>query len=85
MLGQSSFDLGIAAPIPTAVTVANKFGTAQKDDVVDLHDCGIIYYPRHPYIMCIMTRGESLAQQEALIAEISRILYTEVDRRFEGS
>lgn len=62
-LSRTTFDKGIVASIPSDITVAHKFGEATKyapDGSVEsriLHDCGIVYDPGNPYIICIMTEG----------------------------
>jgi hypothetical protein len=44
-----------------------------------LHDCGIVYYPHKPYLLCVMTRGKSSDDNSKMIAEISKLVYREVD------
>ena len=83
-LAAADYDRGIAQPIPSTIVVANKFGLANEGDQKQLHDCGIVYYPRHPYIACVMTKGSSITELEESIAAISKIIYTEVDRRYGG-
>lgn len=47
-----------ALPSPQGVVVAHKFGEAGTENIErQLHDCGIVYLPDHPYLACIMTRG----------------------------
>lgn len=84
-MADSSFDQGISAPIPSTITVANKFGYTALDETKQLHDCGIVYYPDHPYILCVMTQG---ADQKTLITTIARIsqqVYLEISQRFGSS
>lgn len=49
--------------------------------VVELHDCGIIYYPNNPYVLCVMTRGDSMEELKKIISTISLMTYKEVDSR----
>jgi len=79
---ESTYDTGLAKPIPESIAVANKFGLLNTAELKQLHDCGIIYYPDHPYSMCIMTSGASLEVLEQTISGISDIVYQEVNRRF---
>lgn len=58
ILASSSFDFGIQGGVPVGVEVANKFGERTLEDQRQLHDCGIIYSPDKPYLLCIMTRAE---------------------------
>jgi hypothetical protein len=46
-----------------------------------LHDCGIIYYPGNPYLLCVMTRGTDWSALEKTIQTISAMTYKEVDSR----
>jgi hypothetical protein len=58
-LAESDYQTGLRAGVPKGVKVANKFGerSFKGGGVKQLHDCGIVYYPSNPYLICIMTRG----------------------------
>lgn len=78
-LTEVEFRDGIVAGVPAGVTVAHKFGErGVSDDVMQLHDCGIVYSPGHPYLLCVMTRGRSVEQLSGVIAELSRATYVSV-------
>lgn len=79
MLAQSNFKAGLAAGLPQGVKVAHKFGVWEEDDGKLLHDCGIVYHPATPYLVCIMTRGSDLMGNAQVIAEISETIYKEVE------
>lgn len=80
-LGNSRFDKGIVAGVPTGIRVAHKFGEAQRlnhetnEARVILNDCGIVYRKDAPYILCVMTEGDSFERQENIIKSISEIVY----------
>lgn len=81
ILSKSKYKDGIVAGVPSGVTVAHKFGERVVDDTYQLHDCGIVYYPNNPYILCIMTKGDNFIRQQGIIQELSRYIYTEVDTK----
>lgn len=78
ILSQSDFKIGIVAGVPDGITVAHKFGerTIGGPGGKQLHDCGIVYSPNGPYLVCIMTRGNDYNALSAAIAEISKTVYT---------
>lgn len=78
-LTQSAFKNGLRNGVPEEVPVAHKFGEREINGTLQLHDCGIVYYPKHPYLLCIMTRGNNLSDLEKVISSISKFVYTEVD------
>ncbi len=78
MLVKSTFDPGLDAGIPKGIPIADKFGERELPNQSQLHDCGIVYYPDHPYLICVMTRGSNLTFLENTIAQIARISYQEV-------
>jgi beta-lactamase class A len=81
-LGESDFKEGLEAGIPARIRVAHKYGARLfSDDTKQLHDCGIVYFPKNPYILCIMTRGNDWDHLSALIGKISKIVYDEVESR----
>jgi beta-lactamase class A len=76
---KSSFDKGLRAGVPENIIVAHKFGERGTSVSEQLHDCGIIYYPNHPYLLCVMTSGHSLYELEQAISQISAFTYKKVD------
>ena len=80
ILSRTQFSNGIVAGVPKAITVSHKFGERQlPDGVMQLHDCGIVYHPRNPYLLCIMTRGTDINVLAKTIAQISSITYTGIE------
>lgn len=81
IMSKSEFRSGLVAGVPANITVSHKFG--EKSDAnngtVQLHDCGIIYYPQHPYLLCVMSQGPNFEVLDDVIAEISRISFETVD------
>lgn len=85
LLTQVDFDFGLKADIP--VPVAHKFGERSvynQDPVTgaltlssrELHDCGIVYFPKNPYLLCIMTKGQDFSKMSKIIGDISNMTYT---------
>ena len=81
ILSLSEFKAGLVAGAPPDIVVSHKFGEHSDDDAgtVQLHDCGIVYYPQHPYLLCIMSKGQNFESLAEVISGISRITYTGVD------
>lgn len=83
LLTQSRSPQGMRDGVPAEVPVAHKFGVRERPDSMQLHDCGIVYHPENHYLLCIMTRGEDVTKLSPLIADISRMVYEEVNARVE--
>lgn len=84
ILSKTDFKGGLVAGVPNGITVAHKFGESgvlQGDR--QLHDCGIVYYPQHPYLLCIMSSGDKIEDLEKVIADVSRFVFEEVSREYE--
>ena len=83
MMTKSDFKLGLRAGVPAGVVVANKFGERIATEVGGLHqvhECGVVYHPTDPYLLCVMTRGESEVPLAYVISDISRVVYQNVTR-----
>lgn len=78
ILSESSFDKGLVAGLPQGIAVAHKFGERSNGKNMQLHDCGIIYSPKQPYLLCVMTRGKDYDQLASVIAKISKQTYEDV-------
>lgn len=84
LMRASVFKVGLVQGVPAGVPVAHKFGEMGRDGVIQLHDCGIVYYPGNPYVLCVMTRGNSYPALETVLQDVSRMVYAEVDSRRVG-
>ncbi len=82
ILTKADFVGGIRQGIPDGVSVAEKFGERLLDNgEKQLHSCGIIYYPKNPYLLCVMTRGNNFNELKKVIDEISKKVYQEFNSR----
>lgn len=84
LLAKAEFREGLVAGVPGNITVSHKFGERIIEETGEkqLHDCGIIYYPNHPYLLCIMNRGQDYGQMQTFIKLISELAYSEVEKQF---
>ncbi len=84
ILGKVAFTKGVVAGLPDNIVVAHKFGERElENSIKQLHDCGIIYYPKHPYLLCVMTRGTNYENQSLVISNVSRKIYEDIDNRYQ--
>lgn len=86
LLTRTTYDRGLRAGVPEEIKIAKKFGergytSIIGNDLVQLHDCGIIYHPLKPYILCVMTQGKSISHLETIITDISSMVFETVDSR----
>ncbi len=92
ILSKSEFHDGLEKGVPAGTVVAHKFGEKKYVDGatnqilgIQLHDCGIIYHPVKPYLLSIMTRGDKFEDMSKVIAEISKMVYDEVENQVKNS
>lgn len=77
LLSETTFP-GIKSGVPKGVDVAEKFGHFEMPGEAgkeQLHSCGIVYQEDHPYLLCVMTRGNNLKAQERVITSLSSAVY----------
>lgn len=70
-MAESNSPPRLKAGVPNDVTIAHKYGTSGG---VSESDCGIIYLPKRPYLVCIMV-GADVEQANAIIQTASRKVY----------
>ena len=73
-LAQTRF-AGIKDGVPADIQVADKIGESSNTYA----DCGIVYYPNYPYILCLMV-GDINPSSLGLFKQVSRLTYLQVDR-----
>lgn len=79
LLSRTKFFDGLVAGVPFGTKVAHKFGERKNNNLEtankQMHECGIIYFPKHPYLLCVMTRGDDFEKMADFIADVSRLTY----------
>lgn len=89
LLSKTTFIGGLSGGLPEDITIAHKYGEYvvgknEQISYLELHDCGIVYYPDHPYIICVMTKGKNNQDLHDSIKNISSLVYHEVDRKYKN-
>jgi beta-lactamase class A len=90
LLADAQYKDGIVAGVPGGTEVAHKFGvrsipaTATTSAASELHDCGIVYYPTHPYLLCIMTQGSNFASLQGDLQQLSKTAYQAINAYYAG-
>ena len=82
MMSNSSFTQGISAGVPDNIKVVQKFGERTLDEqqrIYQLHNCGIVYAPERPYMLCVMTQGDNYDELADFIKKVSSRVYTTVE------
>jgi beta-lactamase class A len=75
LLTLSTFERGIKRGIDPNVVVAHKFGERIIGNKAQLHEFGIVFYNHEPYLIGVMTMGNSLEQLSTIVGDISKIAY----------
>lgn len=77
LLAQTDYNRGLTSKLPPNVIVAHKFGERlyEKTGERQIHECGIVYLPKKPYLICVMSRGQDINQLESTIQQVSLITY----------
>lgn len=90
LLARAHYAGGIVAGVPAGMPIAHKFGLRSipaapgNTGTAEFHDCGIVYYPNHPYLLCVMTRGSDFVSLQQVIQDISRTTYQQLDKFFSA-
>ncbi|GAC1413663.1 MAG: hypothetical protein NVSMB66_6040 [Candidatus Doudnabacteria bacterium] len=89
LLTQTS-DRGIAEGLPNDITVAHKYRVRElvknnKPEGTEYHDCGIVYFPSHPYILCISMNSKDGSAVIAAIKLINSTVYQYVADTYKSN
>ncbi len=91
LLSQTDFQNGIRQGVPSTMAVSQKFGEFSlalptgEIEKRELHNCGIIYYPSHPYMLCVMTKGQDFTKLESVIETISKMVFSHVQDYYSNN
>lgn len=87
LLSKTDFIQGIVHGVPAGTIVSHKFGettlASMGKTFHQLHDCGIVYYPEHPYLLCVMTEStQDFPVLEKVIQDISATAWVDVAKLY---
>lgn len=74
LLTNSTFKSGIVKGLPDSLKVAHKFGEFNHGSFKELHEAGIIYLDHAPYLITIMTEGDTIGPMPDFLANVSSII-----------
>lgn len=86
-LTKSSLKHGMVSGIPLNIDIASKFGErtvkivehGKEKELEQMHEFGIIYHPRRPFLIGIMVRGDDANSLTKIIHDVTKLVYEEVD------
>jgi len=92
LLSRVKFKDGLIAGVPKDIVVSHKYGIREIETNTNngvsevnifnayfqLHDCGIVYEPSRPYLLCIMTKGNNINDLSNTIKKIADLIYNKV-------
>ncbi len=84
MLSQVEYKNALVAGVPKNISVAHKFGERRYSNTneTQFHDCGIVYLPQKPYLLCIMTKTNQRPDQAInVIKTISQTVYKKISNQ----
>ncbi len=77
LLTKSTYNEGLLKNMKTGFPVAHKFGERVVNNLHELHEVGIFYVDRKPYMLGVMTTGSDLNELSSILSHISDIAYEE--------
>lgn len=77
-LSETDFKDGLVKGIGENIIISHKYGQISDKKLMQLHDCGIVYYPGNHFILCVMVKGYDIAKMASVIQDISKVVYDEV-------
>ncbi|MFY8190684.1 MAG: serine hydrolase [Bacteroidia bacterium] len=87
LLTQATYNKGIRAGIPAHIKVAHKYGKRDETLIggklhnLQLHHFGLVFHPKKPFILGIMTRGADVETKTKIIKELTEITYKEIENQ----
>jgi len=73
LMADTVYDSQIRMGLPPGIKVAHKVGFNAGSG--EFHDCGIVYFPAAPYILCVMSKDNTRDEADRVIRELSRQIY----------
>lgn len=73
LMQETDFNSQLPAGIPKSIPISHKVGMFKEGGYY--HDCGIVYFPEKPYILCVMSINSTQEEADYVISSISKEVY----------
>ncbi len=90
ILSKAQYSGGIRAAIPASIPMAHKYGfnfvqSKNNSDKVTyyLHHISIVYHPKKPFLLTIMTEGNSLLLLDTIIQNVAQIVIKNLNSQIQ--
>ena len=80
LLEQCDFNEGFKKGIPSTMHIAHKFGEMGDANTRQLHESGIFYFDKKPYLLTVLTKGYDVKRIPNVLATISKIVYDSMSK-----
>jgi beta-lactamase class A len=81
ILLNTDFNSQLPAGLPSDIQISHKVGMGITKGYY--HDCGIVYVPNDPYLICVMGQNTTQEKADLMISTLSRITYNYVTKNFK--
>jgi len=87
LLSETTPGLGIDTGLEKDIVVAHKYRTRtfveKGKELVEIHDCGIVYFPKHPYLLCMFSIGENQDIIDNMFKEVGQLTYQDMKNNYK--
>ena len=88
LLSETNPANGIGLGLQNDLTLAHRYRIRSFTDngqtLLENHACGIIYYPQHPYIVCLMSVAKDKANIDNLFHDINLAAYNYTNELYQS-
>lgn len=76
-------EIGVGAYIPKELLFVHRYGgrklVENEKTLYQVYDCGVTYYPEHPYLLCASAKGSSVDAVEEYLKNLGKEVYSEIN------
>jgi len=86
LLNTSRYPLGFRKKLPSSLPIAHKFGVRFTENntnskpSIQLHQVAIIYHPKRPFLLSVMTKGSNIEDLRTVLQEAAFLTYSYLDQ-----
>lgn len=86
LLDEADNSVGLGAALPKDLAISNRYGGrvfAQNNArFFEMYDCGIVYYPEHPYLLCATAESANLTDLKDFLKELGKTVFAEISYEY---